>query len=219
MKLVNLGCGPNAKLGHWLDYDGSWNAWINLFPTVLRRVTRAAYALSGQKAFDYPRHVRYLNVNRRFPFKSETVDGIYASHVWEHLYYENARKATHECHRVLRHGGIVRLVVPDLRVYCERYIAFIGTDTAAMELHEALMYRKLRREKSALLSVYNGLTEFHSHKFMYDEAALIRLMREAGFLDPKVKGYLESALPHLEEVEFPERMLDGNGFAVEAVKD
>jgi hypothetical protein len=53
---------------------------------------------------------------------------------------------------------------------------------------------------------------------MYDEPSFIGLMREAGFTNAKVRTYLDSGLPNLGEVEFPGRLLNGNGFAIEATK-
>jgi SAM-dependent methyltransferase len=216
VKLVQLGCGPSTRPGHWLDYDGSWNARLNHWPAFMRAALRAIYGFSGRPALVFPSHVKYLNLQRVLPFPDASVDGIYASHVWEHLYYDDARLATRECWRVLKPGGILRLVVPNLRWYCEQYLAAIGSETAAADLHRNLLYRHLRREKSWLLQAYTALTDFHSHKFMYDEAALEGLLKASGFGDARLRAYLETDLPHLEEVEEEGRLLHGAGFAIEA---
>ncbi len=216
--LVQLGCGPFAQPSSWVDFDGSWNARLNQLPRVLRGLVRRAFRLTGRTPVVFPSHIRYLNLHDRLPYADGSVDAVYASHVWEHLYYEDARRATAECFRVLRPGGSLRIVVPSLRLYCEKYLAEAGSREAALNLHGRLMYRDLARQKNALYGLYAALTGFHLHKFMYDEPALAALLADAGFGDVCVRPYLETSIPRLGEVEAPSRLLDGAGFAVEGTK-
>ena len=46
-----------------------------------------------------------------------------------------------------------------------------------------------------------GLLRTDVHKWLYDEASLGALLREAGFIDIRRRRYLESAIPGIEEVE------------------
>ena len=57
------------------------------------------------------------------PFGPSTVDVIYSSHMLEHLTRSEARRFLLESKRVLRPGGRIRIVVPDLRGFAEAYIA------------------------------------------------------------------------------------------------
>jgi SAM-dependent methyltransferase len=216
--LVQLGCGPGAKPTHWEDYDGSWNAWINCLPGPIRGILRKIYGASGRTAAVFPEHVFYLNLHRTLPFASGSVDAIYASHVWEHLYYEDARRATNECFRVLKRGAYLRLVVPDLQLYCEQYLGRLNDPAAAKALHGKLLYRHLAREKSLLIRLYTAVVDFHTHKFMYDEAAMMEMLRESGFSEIRRCAYLESSIGHLGEVESETRVSGGMGMAIEARK-
>lgn len=47
------------------------------------------------------------------PFRSHTVEEIFAVQVFEHLDRNEARQAVRECARVLKSGGFLRLDVPD----------------------------------------------------------------------------------------------------------
>ena len=51
----------------------------------------------------------------RFPWNNETADVVYSSHTLEHSTRHEGRVFLAECFRVLKKGGIVRLVVPDLQ--------------------------------------------------------------------------------------------------------
>jgi predicted SAM-dependent methyltransferase len=48
------------------------------------------------------------------PFQTGTFDAVYHSHVLEHLKPEQGERLIEECFRVLKPGGILRVVVPDL---------------------------------------------------------------------------------------------------------
>ena len=52
---------------------------------------------------------------------------------------------------------------------------------------------------------------------MYDQAHLKILLHESGFRDVLERGYLESRIPEIAEVESAGRILDGAGFVMEAL--
>jgi SAM-dependent methyltransferase len=53
------------------------------------------------------------------PFEDESFSFIHSEHFFEHLTQSLARELFRECHRVLKVGGVLRVVVPDavLRTY------------------------------------------------------------------------------------------------------
>ena len=56
-------------------------------------------------------------------FADNTVKEIYASHVYEHLGYNNELpQALREAHRVLEPGGVFRAGVPDLEALCRLFL-------------------------------------------------------------------------------------------------
>lgn len=64
-----------------------------------------------------------VDVRQKLPFDGETCDAVYASHVLEHLAARDARRLVAEIFRVLRPGGVVRIVVPDLEGIARAYLA------------------------------------------------------------------------------------------------
>jgi SAM-dependent methyltransferase len=74
------------------------------------------------------------------------VDAIYHSHVLEHLSHGDARRLTAECLRVLKSGGVLRVVVPDLEGVARLYLQALEAaleggstfvyDWAMMELYD-----------------------------------------------------------------------------------
>jgi predicted SAM-dependent methyltransferase len=76
------------------------------------------------------------DIRTGLPFADGTFDVVYHSHVLEHLSPEQGEMLIHECFRVLRAGGILRIVVPDLERIAELYLqmlrkAWNGEKTAA----------------------------------------------------------------------------------------
>ncbi len=56
----------------------------------------------------------WLDVRNGLPFRSESVDSIYSTHMFEHFYADELKRLLRECARVLKSGGGVRLIVPSL---------------------------------------------------------------------------------------------------------
>jgi predicted SAM-dependent methyltransferase len=123
------------------------------------------------------------------PFVSDSVDYIHTEDFLEHVDLEHGRVFLRECFRVLQHGGVLRLLTPDLdalvrRVYLDRdrrhgaWCAHsFGTSTPAEALN---MHLRM-----------NG-----DHRFVYDDELLAREMKAAGFRVRRVR-YNHSPDPFL----------------------
>jgi predicted SAM-dependent methyltransferase len=92
--MVNVGCGSRLH-----------PAWINL------DVYRSAPGVTVH------------DIRKGLPFADGSVDVCYHSHVLEHLTPAAGRDLIGECYRVLRPGGVLRVVVPDLERIARSYLA------------------------------------------------------------------------------------------------
>lgn len=88
-------------------------------------------------------------------FREASCAAVYCSHVLEHFTRPAAPIFLRECHRVLRPGGIVRVVVPDLETMARLYVKYLdgalGGDAEAARRHEWMMLElldQLVREES-----------------------------------------------------------------------
>jgi SAM-dependent methyltransferase len=96
---LNFGCGRRIAEG-WTNID---------FHSDDARVLRANL-LSG------------------FPFPDRHFDVVYSSHVLEHFTPAQGASLIKESWRVLKPGGIVRIVVPDLEAICREYLRILALD-------------------------------------------------------------------------------------------
>lgn len=91
--------------------------------------------------------VRRVSASKPLPFADGSFDAVYASHVLEHIAPENSRDFVVECMRVLRAGGVLRLVVPDLeeitRTYLERLADVSGPSPQREREYDWLMLELL----------------------------------------------------------------------------
>jgi SAM-dependent methyltransferase len=121
--MLNLACGARCPR--------AWNN-VDFSPLVrLARHTRLARAFHALHLVSDPRYERLgrtdpdvicWDLRRGIPFEDGTFDVVYHSHFLEHLERNAARRLLDECRRVLRHAGILRLVVPDLETLCRDYL-------------------------------------------------------------------------------------------------
>ncbi len=214
--LLNVGSGPSV-VPEWISLDGSWQA---LFAGT--KVAKLAAVVSGREVGHWPREVRHRDVRKGLPFPDGSVAVVYSSHLVEHLHRDEAATFLREAYRVLKPAGVCRVVVPDLAAAVRDYADGVrhGRAGNSERLMEALHVREREAPGRGPLAWYRRLTEFSTHKWMYDVEGLIALVAEAGFTSAKSCAFLESAIPidHLRGVEQESRVLRGAGLCVEARK-
>ena len=66
-----------------------------------------------------------VDISKGLPFPDGSVAVCYSSHLLEHLDSKAAGDLIDECMRVLGHGGVIRIVVPDLEGIAREYIRIL----------------------------------------------------------------------------------------------
>lgn len=221
---LNLGCGPNAP-STWLNLDGSWNAWFAHHPHLRKALETVGVINESNQGAVWKVKPIVHDLRKPLPFPENSLGAIYASHVFEHLFRTEAQQLLSECRRVLRAGGVIRLVVPDLFSMASDYLHEQNGNrhrhnmAAADRLNERLGFRSPEPVYgSAVFKFYKVWKDFHSHKWMYDADSLIFCMEQAGFVEVAEKGFLESDIAGIAEVEDEGRVLGGAGVCVEGKK-
>jgi predicted SAM-dependent methyltransferase len=93
---LNVGCGSNFH-SDWLNVD----------------VVPASAAVMS------------VDIRKCLPFADEAIDVVYCSHVLEHLSRQEAASLLGQMRRVLRPGGVIRVVVPDLETLAREYLRLL----------------------------------------------------------------------------------------------
>lgn len=224
---LNLGCGLLTSPG-WVNVDGSWNARLAKRP-VLRRALASVGLLSPDKAnIPWDSTIFIHDIRKPLPFPDGSASAIYASHVLEHLYFDEGRQLMRESFRVLSSGGLLRIVVPDLSAIVREYLGErpFGALAADMEtlrpadrFNERLLMRSpVSGSANLFYRIYEAWEDFHSHKWMYDLDSLMHLFRWTGFVEVKNMECHVSRIADIQKVEDPSRILNGGGICVEGMR-
>lgn len=123
------------------------------------------------------------DLRRPLPFGDDSVACINAAHVLEHLRHpDEAWALLAECRRILRRGGRLRLVVPDIETYVDAYRDADADEWA--ELAQARGWDACEPRLDALVR-YAGASHhpagFFGHQHGYDRQSLVELVASVGF--------------------------------------
>lgn len=182
---VNLGCGLRCS-PDWINIDGSLTALLGSKRFVF--INKILYKLAGSshyysfEAFNkviQTDGLSFFDLRKGVPFRSNYCDVIYCSHFLEHLNKKDGQSFLRECFRVLKPGGILRIIVPDLDV------AFS-------------MYKKNEIEKMQSLFFFTSDDwDFAAHKFNYNFSYLKGALEEAGFNKVEKMAFQKGKCPDI----------------------
>ena len=115
-------------------------------------------------------------------------DGIFLSHVLEHIPPNQALEALKNCYRYLKKDGCLRIVVPDL---------------------EQLKLNPTNELENNIKNAINLNSSFYNwgHKFMYNSDLLIFLLEEAGFSNIEKVDFQKGLLGKTDLGKYKEKSL------------
>jgi len=195
MMKLNLGCGPQVVEG-WINVDYALGARLATTPVL----GAAARALGVFKMRWDPR-IHIHDLTKPLPWADGTIDVCYTSHTVEHMSRDEGRHLVSEAYRVLRPGGVLRVVVPDLRDVVDRYAAGrLPAENFVEEL--GVLYGA---GKGGLRRALAPVVEF-PHKCMYDTDAMCRLLTSRGFV-AKRRAAFDSSIDDIGTIEIEDRTI------------
>lgn len=201
---LNLACGTKMHWG-WNNLDFSLYARLRRRRLVTRFLRKIGF-ISDQR---YERlqsvdpQIIQWNLRRGVPFADCTFDVLYHAHFLEHLEERAAVGFLQECFRVLKPGGMLRVVVPDLELLASTYLESLRQldhgDPAAETAHQRAIYELFDQmvrtrvtgttEQKRWVARVEGLFRTNAaragevHQWMYDRYSLCQLLERVGFGD------------------------------------
>ena len=116
------------------------------------------------------------------------MDIVFCSHVLEHLALADFYRALENTYRVMKHGGVFRVIVPDLRMDIEDYCRAINSNDPELQESASVSFCKntcLGIEQSRngfqrrLIEAFRG----SGHRWMWDSKSLPTALAKQGFVD------------------------------------
>jgi predicted SAM-dependent methyltransferase len=141
-----------------------------------------------------------LNQSPSLPFDNEVFDSIYASHFFEHISTFIAQLLINDCFRVLKNGGVLRIVIPDV---VKSMKAFLCAD------QEFDLFRR-RRKRNPDYTLFECLREDFisrslqkdvfgeqalAHQNAFDYETMEKYLKRAGFSSVCESSFGRSAYP------------------------
>ena len=203
---VQYGCGWSAP-EKWINFDAS--------PTLrYERIPLFGHLIKKNKS-RFPNNVKYGDIIIGLPISENSCDGIYCSHVLEHLSLEDCRKALKNTYKILKSGGVFRLVMPDLEFYIQQYMKDISPEAATRFMKGTILGRVHRN---------NGLKAFFfewlgssQHLWLWDYKAIELELSNVGFKNIRLANMGDSQDLMFMDVETSDRWI--NCLGVQAIKD
>lgn len=196
---VHYGCGQCSPK-EWKNFDVSPTLRIQNTPIVGRLLKKSL----GQV---FEKNVNYGDVTLGLPgIKDNSADGVYCSHVLEHMSLEDFRKAIANSYKMLKPGGRFRLIMPDLKVLVDDYIAdkAKGDPEASVRFIKRTLMAMEERPKN-LKAVSKLAYGYLNHLWLWDKESTINELEKAGFSKIREIEFNDSEDPMFKLVENPKR--------------
>lgn len=124
----------------------------------------------------------------RYPLKiqDECVDGILCEHTMEHLTYSHNAELMKECYRILKPGGVIRIIVPDVSLFAKNYVEdnreWFAKYEAVM-LNNTTSEERNQREFHTPMQAISFVTQEYHHVACWDYETMKFYLEKSGFVN------------------------------------
>lgn len=139
MTILNIGCGTKTHPDEqFINID--WSMYLSIKENPILSMMAPLFMNKERLAAfrSLSKSVRALDIKKGLPFPDNSIDAVYHCHFLGHLDQPDALNFFEEVLRVLKPGGIHRIVVPDFQLLCESYLDHVKRceeSTSAWEEH------------------------------------------------------------------------------------
>jgi predicted SAM-dependent methyltransferase len=179
LQYINLGCG-----------DHFHEDWVNV-----------DFNVTGRGVFAH-------NLNRGIPFKDDSFDVVYHSHLLEHFSKMNAEFFIRECYRVLKENGIIRVVIPDLEQiiveYQKQLNLAINSEANKSPNYNWIMLelfdQMVRNQSGGLMAEYILQEKLENEEYVFQRIGYeAKNLRKFNIESNNIKSQDEKVRPHLKQ--------------------
>lgn len=201
IKNINIGASHEEMISDWLA--------VTIWGGEYKGLTSVGVYndIEYFKHDDFGGYVINRNIDKGLPLRDNSVENIYSSHFIEHLSLTQAKFYFKEAYRVLKPGGIMRTVCPDISIWIkkvyERDDSFFF-DQYKKQLDIDYWENVVYKEQDSIVSpiqIFNSMVHNWGHKWMWDVESLSRELQQAGFKTVKEQSLLKGDLYDLQRIE------------------
>ena len=149
---------------------------------------------SGSVTFSDYINIDFFSINvdyqadLRYPLKIEDniINGIFSEHTLEHLTYDQVQRLLMECYRILKPGGKIRIIVPDVSIFLKNYCLNNSDWFSRWEKQVFLESKDASRRNRKMISKMTAIsfvTQEYGHVSCWDFETLEIFLLNANFTD------------------------------------
>jgi len=138
----------------------------------------------------------------RYPLRidSDSIDGILCEHTMEHLTYKQNDQLFNECHRILKRGATIRIIVPDVSLFAINYAN--GNAEWFKKWEDIMMARsddpeRAKRRIATPMEAISFVTQEYLHVACWDFEAMKYYLGKNGFKDIQKVTHKQGRQPNL----------------------
>lgn len=126
------------------------------------------------------------DIKHGIPFPDNSLEGIYSSHFIEHLDYQTAIHYLTESFRVLKPGGIIRTICPDMSIWVNK---LYDNDKEFFRVYKELISNEFTQNTTkdfhtkltSNIQLFNAMIYNWGHKWMWDLESLSLELSKIGY--------------------------------------
>ena len=123
-----------------------------------------------------------INMAKKLPFPTDSVDVIFSCHVIEHLYYKQFRTFMKESSRILKDGGLHIIMTPSLTRLIDALYYNKELKPILLKGHEKLAGIEL--DPATFLN--RMMNTYYGHRFLHDLESVSRVAKSSGYSNSKI---------------------------------
>jgi len=206
---VQYGCGLSAPK-EWINFDVSPTLRILKIPIIGTIYKKLLHIV-------FPSNALYGDIIKGLPIADNSCDGLFCSHVLEHLSLNDFRKALINSYKILKKEGVFRCVVPDLEFAARKYIKDLdnGDQLASLNFINCTSLG-IKERPRGLKNFIRSFFGNSRHLWMWDKSSLSEELRNVGFKQIRVCKFNDSEDEMFKYVEDKGRF--ENAIAIECRK-
>lgn len=146
--------------------------------------------IAGYVAVDFFQPNVGYGADLRYPLLIDDAvfNGIFTEHTLEHLNYSEVAKILAECQRVLKPGGLIRVIVPDLSIFVENYVS---NNVSWFRDWEREVLKPRGRSMISRMEALSFVTQENGHRSAWDFETMEKFLMRAGFTEIQKRAYHE----------------------------
>ena len=196
--------GPAPK--EFLNFDSS--------PTLIfERIPLIGKLYKKNKEF-FPPNVMYGDIVKGLPLRENSVEGIYCSHVLEHLALNELKKSLRNIYKLLKKEGVFRAVLPDMKSHSIKYSKGEITSIEFLKATGLGTQSRKRSFKEMIINHFGG----SRHLWMWDFDSMKKELLESGFTKVREASFNDSSNELFKLVETKHRWTNEPVIGFEAIK-